>query len=104
MFQLRPYERAESHGRPVGFADMTRDGHLDRLFVAASHQRQGVATSLIERMIEHARETGIQAIETDASITAKPFFERFGFAVRRQQSVACRGVKLTNYRMTRIID
>jgi len=103
-FDGRFADVAESEGRPVGFADMTRGGYLDRLFVAASHQRQGVATLLIGRMIEHAREAGLPAIETDASITAKPFFERLGFRVRRQQSVECRGETLTNFRMKRIID
>ena len=27
----------------VGFGDMTTEGHLDRLFVSADHQRQGIA-------------------------------------------------------------
>lgn len=95
---------AEFDAAFVEFADMTSDGYLDRLFVAATRQRQGVATLLLERIIDDARELGIQAIETDASITAKPFFERFGFTVRRQQSVGCRGATFTNYRITRVLD
>ena len=34
-------------GRIVGFTDMTTTGHLDRLFVSAKHQRQGIARALL---------------------------------------------------------
>jgi len=36
-----------------------------------------------------------------ASITAKPFFEKRGYIVQKQQSVECRGQFLINYRMKR---
>ncbi|TWU02813.1 GNAT family N-acetyltransferase [Stieleria varia] len=85
----------------VGFTDMTRDGHLDRLFVSDDHQGRGIARRLVERLLSDAAEESIQEITTDASITAKPFFLRMGFSVVREQSVECRGAWLTNYRMRR---
>ena len=85
----------------VGFSDMTRDGHLDRLFVSADHQGQGIARLLVERLLDDAMSAGTSKITTEASITAKPFFERMGFEVVREQSVNCRGVCLTNFRMRR---
>jgi putative acetyltransferase len=36
---------------------------------------------------------------SDVSITAKPFFERQGFVVIKQQTVNLRGVDLDNYLM-----
>jgi len=90
---------AQLQNQTVGFADMDAKGYLDRLFVSAAHQRQGIAKLLLCRLIADAREAGIATITTAASITAKPFFERFGFQVLQQQSVSCRGVWLTNYRM-----
>ena len=87
----------------VGFTDMTRGGHLDRLFVSADHQGRGIARRLVERLLVDAIEHLIEEITTDASITAKPFFERMGFSVVREQSVECRGVWLRNFRMRRAI-
>lgn len=86
-------------GRIVGFTDMTSSGYLDRLYVSAQHQRQGIAKALLERLKSDAIESGIARIFTDASITARPFFEASGFVVVREQTVKCREVEFTNYRM-----
>jgi putative acetyltransferase len=88
----------------VGFTDMTREGHLDRLFVSADHQGRGIARGLVRRLLKDAIDHSIEEITTDASITAKPSFERMGFSVVREQSVECRGVWLTNYRMRRAVQ
>lgn len=85
----------------VGFCDLTREGHLDRLFVSADHQRRGIARMLVGRLLDDAMSAGINVVITEASITAKPFFEQIGFEVVREQSVYCRGVCLTNFRMRR---
>jgi putative acetyltransferase len=90
---------AELDDRVVGFADMRRDGYLDRLFVSADHQRCGVARILLDQLKLDALGTGITEIFTDASTTAKRFFEASGFVVVREQSVECRGVRLTNFHM-----
>ncbi|MCC9654607.1 GNAT family N-acetyltransferase [Rhodopirellula sp. JC737] len=87
----------------VGFTDMTREGHLDRLFVSADHQGRGIARGLVRRLLKDSIDHSIEEITTDASITAKPFFERMGFSVVREQSVECRGVWMTNYRMQRAV-
>ena len=89
----------ECDGRIAGFADMSQEGYLDRLFVSADHQRQGVGRMLCDRLIADARETRLTKIFTEASITAKPFFERLGFHTLQEQSVLCRGVRLVNFRM-----
>ncbi|EMI52912.1 GNAT family N-acetyltransferase [Rhodopirellula sallentina] len=83
----------------IGFADMSKTGHLDRLVVSADHQRHGIARELTKRLIEHARELRCESVTTDASITAKPFFEAMGFNVVKQQTVERAGVSLTNFRM-----
>lgn len=90
---------AELQQQIVGFADMDANGYLDRLFVSAAHQRHGIAKRLLLQLIADAQAAGIATITTEASITAKPFFERFGFQVLQQQAVLCRGVRLTNFRM-----
>jgi len=80
----------------VGFADMTATGYLDRLYVHAQCQHQGVAHALIatlEQAVSADRYT------TAASITARPFFEHEGYRVIRAQQVERDGIHLTNYFM-----
>ncbi len=92
---------AELDGRIVGFADMAEDGYLDRLYVHRLYQRRGVATALVTALEARRRAAGIDAFYTFASITARPFFERQGYATDRENTVLRGGVRLTNYRMTK---
>lgn len=92
---------AEESGRPVGFAELEADGHLDRVYVSADHQGRGVGRAMVESLVAEARRRGIARLFVEASITARPFFEARGFAVLERQVVACRGAELANYRMER---
>src|SRR5436190_17790812 len=38
---------AEEQGRAVGFAELGPDGHIDRVYVSADHQGQGVGRALL---------------------------------------------------------
>lgn len=89
----------DENARILGFADLTCDGYLDRLFVSADHQRQGIATLLMDAIERAAKEKPLPRIHTQASITAKPFFLSRGFTVVTEQTVDCRGVKMTNFVM-----
>ena len=87
---------AEENGVIIGFGDIDQSGYLDRLFVDKDHQGRGVATALCD-----ALEAAVRAehYTTHASITARPFFERRGYHVVRQQRVERQGVSLTNFVM-----
>lgn len=87
---------AEQDGQIVGFGDISRDGYLDRLYVHARFQRQGVATALCD-----ALEGAVKGrpIETHASITARPFFAARSYRTITEQQVVRHGVKLTNFVM-----
>lgn len=87
---------AEKEGRIVGFGDMDETGYLDRLYVHRNFQRRGVATAICD-----ALETAcpVKSFCTHASITAKPFFERRGYRVIKEQQVERRGVLMTNFVM-----
>ena len=79
----------------LGFGDMAPGGYLDRLYVHADYQGRGVASAICEELERPVR----GKIVTHASITAKPFFEKRGYRVVREQQVERRGVLLTNYVM-----
>ncbi|MED4128559.1 MULTISPECIES: GNAT family N-acetyltransferase [Shouchella] len=85
--------------RIVGFADLTFNGYLDRLFVHKEYQRQGVASLLVDKLESEAKRLKLQAIETESSITAKAFFTHRGYVTVRQQTVERKGVYLTNLKM-----
>lgn len=79
----------------VGFGDIDKTGYLDRLYVHADYQGKGVATMICDRL----EQTAQGRITTHASITAKPFFEKRGFQIVKQQEVERQGVFLTNFVM-----
>jgi ribosomal protein S18 acetylase RimI-like enzyme len=94
---------AEEGGRPVGFAELESDGHIDRVYVSAEHHRRGIGRQLLAAVVAEARRAGLARLFTEASITARPFFEAQGFTVLAQQVVWCRGAEFVNYRMERVL-
>lgn len=87
---------AVKDGRIAGFGDMDRTGYLDRLYVHWEEQRKGIASALCDRLEQEAES---ERFVTHASITAKPFFEKRGYRVVKEQEVIRKGVALTNYVM-----
>ena len=93
---------AEFGQRIVGFADL--DGNLlDRLYVHGHFTRRGVGRALTERILELARQSGETSLRTETSLTARPFFERMGFCVRKEQQVERKGILLTNFVMETVL-
>ncbi|ARO30386.1 GCN5-related N-acetyltransferase protein [Rhizobium sp. NXC14] len=98
----RPAWIAEIDGEPVGFSDLTGDGCLDMMFVHPEFQGCGVASRLLYRVEEEASKLGLKRIHTEASRTARPFFERKGFRVITEQIVEKRGQYLENFLMEKL--
>ena len=94
---------ADEAGRAVGFADLESSGHIDRVYVSADHQGRGVGRLLLSAVVAQAQRLGIARLFTEASITARPFFESQGFVVLTPQVVTLRGVEFVNYRMERML-
>jgi putative acetyltransferase len=84
----------EGH-RIIGFGDIDQTGYLDRLYVHKDYQRQGVAAAICSRLEQFVPDK----IVTHASITARPFFEKRGYKVVKEQQVERQGVFLTNFVM-----
>ncbi|MDP9454801.1 MAG: GNAT family N-acetyltransferase [Actinobacteria bacterium] len=90
---------AEEGGEVVGFAELEEDGHLDTLYLRKDVVGRGIGRKLYEAVEREARGWGLGRIYTEASITARPFFERRGFRVVRERSVMVRGASMTNFAM-----
>jgi putative acetyltransferase len=83
----------------VGFASLEPEGHVDLFFVHAQHQGQGVGARLLAHLEAQAQQTQLPRLYTEASITARPFFERNGFKVTEEEFVKLQGVTFQRYRM-----
>lgn len=83
----------------VGFAEFMSDGHIDRFYCHHEWIRKGVGAALLSAILEKARTQHITRIFVEASITAKPFFEKHGFVVVAKQTVIHNGVEFINYLM-----
>lgn len=88
---------AEKDGIIVGFGDIdTKKAYLDRLYVHKDFQRQGLASSICDKLENNCT---LRPIKVHASITAKAFFEKRGYKTLKKQEVERKGIKLTNYVM-----
>lgn len=79
----------------VSFGDIDESGYLDHLFVHADYQGKGIGTVICNRLEQAVSGN----IITHASITARPFFEKRGYRVVKEQQVERQGVFLTNFEM-----
>ncbi|MFT4144871.1 MAG: GNAT family N-acetyltransferase [Mobilitalea sp.] len=93
----------EKDGIIAGFGDVDSRGYFDYLFTHKDYQGQGIATLIVQEIENYCKSEGFQMITTDASITAKPFFERRGYLIQKAQIVEIKGQLLNNFKMIKHI-
>lgn len=86
----------------VGYADVQDDGYIDHFFCHSDYQGQGVGKALMQALFVEGKRKEIDRFYSHVSITAKSFFEYFGFQVVKKQEVTVRDQMLTNYVMEKI--
>lgn len=91
----------EINGKLRGFITTDAPGHIDLLYVHPDYQRMGVASALLDLLVADAGARGIRDLGTEASRTAKPFFEQAGFSLVRAQTVSRNGVAIEQFVMER---
>ena len=84
----------------VGFTEL-QDEHVDTIYVHKDFQRRKVAANLIDELLQIAEEKNFSVLTTEASITARPFFEAFGFRVTQVKKKLYNGKDFTNFKMTK---
>lgn len=90
---------AEIDQQLAGFGSLAGENYLDFLYVHKDFQRRGVARALLHAVEEKFRESSAPYLESDVSITARPFFEGMGFSVVRENRNQVRGVEIINFKM-----
>lgn len=89
---------AEVNHKIVGFASMTDTGYFDLLYIAKDFPK-GIAMNLVIAVGKEAKRLNIKKITMEVSITAKPFCEKLGCRVIKQQEKELRGEKFINFLM-----
>lgn len=87
----------------LGFISLTSEGNLDHLYVHDKHQNEGIASDLLAILEAKARELGITKIDSEVSITAKPFFDQHGFLTEKENRKEWKGLVFVNYLMVKTI-
>ena len=90
---------AVKRGKIAGYGNIDDTGYLDHLYIHSDFQGQGIATAICQELERYAFSQHAPKITVHASITARPFFEKRGYRVLREQQVERQGVLLTNYEM-----
>ena len=92
---------AEIDREVCGFICFEANGHIDLLYTSPADSRMGVASSLLHHAEMELLAVGVEELFTEASLAARPFFERKGFQVEREETVSLRGVQFRRCVMRR---
>lgn len=94
---------AEEASKIIGFISLESGNYIDMLYIHTDYQRKGIAFRLFSEMENIAKQNNIKELYSNVSITAKPFFEKLGFVVIREQQVILKSIPLTNYKMIKTL-
>ncbi len=99
---------AEEDSHLAGFLSYQPHGHIEFLYVAPPFVRRSVATALLQHAEAVLTSLGVRKLTTEASLVARPFFERQGFVVTEEQvteeqQVERRGVHFRRFAMTKYL-
>ena len=93
----------DRQGKIIGFSSVNAEGYLHSMFVHKDQQGKGVATLLLSEVEKIARKYDVHKINVEASITARPFFEKHGYKVVKEQKAKANRLWLTNYVMEKAL-
>lgn len=93
----------DTDDRPLAFADLEADGHVDFLYAAPEASGTGAAGAVMDRIEAAARERVLARLYTEASERARPFLERRGFTVTARRDLTIDGVAIHNHAMEKAL-
>lgn len=88
-------------GNLIAFIELEPNGHIDRLYALKEASGRGIATHLVEHVINYAAHSEVPKLFTEASDLARPVFERCTFEIIRKNPVNIDGVLMHNWLMER---
>jgi putative acetyltransferase len=94
---------AEDQTGLLGYCGLDPGGRIASLYVRPDRGREGIASRLVEAVLEHAERRGFSEVHTDASELSVGVFRRYGFEVVEIETVERRGVRFERYQMLRVL-
>ena len=89
----------ENNNQIVGFCAINKNGFINSIFVSEDHQRQSIGRKLMTKILDYSAMHKIKNLKSEVSITAKPYFESFGFQAIKKQNAEANKLTLINYVM-----
>lgn len=89
----------EIDGKIVGFGDLNYKKYIDRLYTHKDYQGIGIASKILWTLEQEARKLGYTELYTEASTTAKPFFQNKGYRIIQSQNKQHNGQVFVNFIM-----
>jgi putative acetyltransferase len=83
----------------VGFTSLSALGQVDFLYVHKDFQGRGIASNLLKQLERLARKKGFECLTSEASITARGFFEKAGFKLITENRKMKNGLEFRNFTM-----
>ncbi|QDH36211.1 GNAT family N-acetyltransferase [Porphyrobacter sp. YT40] len=94
--------------RPLAFALLEPDGHLDMLYCHPDHAGRGLALQVLAAAERHARAARLTRLYTEASELARPVFAKAGYVLLRRRDFTIgpkdAPVPIHNYAMEKRLD
>ena len=88
---------AELDGKVVGFGNLEDHGKvIGMLYVHKDHQKQGVASELLSKLEKRLVKDGAATATLESSLTARPFFEKKGYRLVRENRKMLNGKEFVN--------
>lgn len=88
----------------VGFAELEDSPAIDCFYCHREYQGKGVGGALMTHLLSCARARGDRRLDVRSCITARPFFERYGFVVTRDYLTQHNGQSFQVYDMQLRLD
>ncbi|WP_414468261.1 GNAT family N-acetyltransferase [Methanobacterium sp. ACI-7] len=83
----------------IGFGELSPNSCIDMLYVHKDYVGQEIGKKLLNMIVRKAIELNMNEIFTEASITARPFFEAQGFKVIKKEIKTLNDVEFINFLM-----
>jgi putative acetyltransferase len=71
------------------------------LYVHKDYQHQGIGALILNVLEDESQRQNKNALSSDVSITARPFFEKHGYRVLKKQKKLIDGIGIVNYKMVK---
>lgn len=88
----------------VGFSSIDSDGYLDFMYTHHQHQRQGIATKLLNTIEKEAQAMKLDRVWASVSLTAQAFFAKYGYVQYDNEHKLLSGVHFKNALMEKAFN